>query len=160
LLTTLEPDRSFRDVDEVAGLEDHVGVGFSLFQDLRDIDDECAVGAAWIFAGDLYVLFVGEIAEAAGAEDGFADGKGFVAGDVLGTGGANGADQVDLAAALGHDVYGDNNRRLEIVFLFELFFEFVGQLLAGFIFGGKSAEIRYLQIAGVSDEKLLGIFFI
>jgi hypothetical protein len=109
--------------------------------------------------GDLDFAFVREVAEAAGAHNGLADGEGFVAGDVLRCGVPDRAEEVNFAASPGPDVDGDDDGSVVVV-AFELGFNLGGELFRGFADDGKAANVGEFHVAGISSDEGFGFFFV
>ena len=101
-------------------------------------------------------MFVGVIIEAAGAKNRLAEGQDFVAGDFLRAGDTHGANDVNAATVFAHEIDGEDDGGLIVVFSFEGGFEFAGQLLAGFVLGWDAAEVRDFDVPRVGDEDWFG----
>src|SRR5262245_40327941 len=101
----LETNYTFGHKDEVTGLQGQVAFDFSFVENVSDVDDKrFFIGfSRTAFASDFDVVFVSKIVEATSAEDGFAQREDFIAGNVLRPRHMDRADEIDLAAALGHE---------------------------------------------------------
>src|SRR5664280_3238972 len=98
-LVGLEANHSLRDVNEVAGLQRHVILGFTLVKNLAHIHDQRLLVdfASAPLTRDFDMMLVGEVGEAPGAEDGLAQRKDFVARKFLRPRHLNRTDQIHLA---------------------------------------------------------------
>ncbi len=157
--SSLKVEKAARDEDEVVGLEAEVVLGFAFLDDFVEVNgDNLVVGRVGAAAaGDFDAFVVGKISHSAGAHDGFAQGKDFVARDFLRPRHADFAHQIYFAPALAKGIESEDHGRVVVVVFVQFEFQLVGKLLAGFITGGESSKVRNLDFAGVGHEQGLGL---